>query len=271
MVTTSAARRGPSTATRGLLTSCFILPLHSSGPCAVLHGAIHGGATGPETVTPRGRDRSDNTAKALRERKPPHAALGRNMVAVANGAGSLVGCAAVHQTLDPDATRPQPERPVAPRRHAVTAPVFVDASGRRQRRVRRLGLLLAVPAAAYIALLLSALLGGPGASSPYLPLPESAERPSGGPASGAPQREGGDPRRPATAPTAVPEGRPGDASRTPASVAEPGAATTTGPSPAASTPPGAAKTTPAPAVVRGRSTASHPAPAPAHSTGRGRD
>ncbi|WP_431959577.1 hypothetical protein [Actinacidiphila sp. bgisy160] len=175
----------------------------------------------------------------------------------------------MYQTPGPDTARPQPEHPAARRRHAVTAPVFVDASGRRQRRVRRLGLLLAVPAVAYVALLLSALLGGPGASSPYLPLPESAERPSGGPASSAPQREAGAPRRPSTAPPAVPEGLPGEASRTPAAVAEPGAATTTGPSPAASTAPGASKTTPAPAEVRGRSTASHPAPARSTSRSRG--
>ncbi|WP_051969741.1 hypothetical protein [Kitasatospora azatica] len=51
------------------------------------------------------------------------------------------------------------------------APVFVDASGRRQRRVRRAGRLLAIPAAGYVALLISSALGGPTVHSPLLPLP----------------------------------------------------------------------------------------------------
>ncbi|MFF1909149.1 hypothetical protein [Kitasatospora sp. NPDC058218] len=49
--------------------------------------------------------------------------------------------------------------------------MFVDSSGRRQRRVRRLGLLLAVPAAGYLVLLASTVLGGPTVSAPFLPLP----------------------------------------------------------------------------------------------------
>lgn len=49
--------------------------------------------------------------------------------------------------------------------------MFVDASGRRQRRIRRLGRLLVIPAAGYVALLISSLLGGPSVSSPFLPQP----------------------------------------------------------------------------------------------------
>lgn len=193
------------------------------------------------------------------------------MVAVANEAPPLVGCAAVHRTSGPETTRSQQDGPVARARHAAPAPVFVDASGRRQRRVRRLGLLLALPAVAYVALLVSAVLGGPGASSPYLPLPESAERHPGGPASGTPRPGEGGTRRPVPAPAAAPEGRPDQASRTPGSVPGPTAParTATGPGPSVSSAPGTAKTTPAAAVVRGRSTASHPGPT--HSTGRGRD
>ncbi|MGW3044817.1 hypothetical protein ACWC9T_33335 [Kitasatospora sp. NPDC001159] len=56
---------------------------------------------------------------------------------------------------------------------ATPAPVFVDSSGRRQRRVRRLGLLLAVPAAGYLTLLVSTVLGGPTVSAPFLPLPQA--------------------------------------------------------------------------------------------------
>ncbi len=55
---------------------------------------------------------------------------------------------------------------------STAAPVFVDSSGRRQRRVRRLGLLLAVPAAGYLCLLVSTVLGGPTVSAPFLPLPQ---------------------------------------------------------------------------------------------------
>ncbi|GAA2838033.1 hypothetical protein GCM10010441_72940 [Kitasatospora paracochleata] len=76
--------------------------------------------------------------------------------------------------LDP-ATHP--DRTVA----APLPPVFVDASGRRQRRVRRAGRLLAVPAAGYLVLLASNLLGGPAVHAPFLPQPpaQSADTPSG--------------------------------------------------------------------------------------------
>jgi hypothetical protein len=52
---------------------------------------------------------------------------------------------------------------------APPPPVFVDTSGRRQRRVRRLGRLLAVPGAGYLALLASSMLGGPSLDAPFLP------------------------------------------------------------------------------------------------------
>ena len=48
-------------------------------------------------------------------------------------------------------------------------PVFVDSSGRRQRRVHRAARLLVIPAGGYVALLISALLGGPSISSPFVP------------------------------------------------------------------------------------------------------
>ncbi|MEV8093639.1 hypothetical protein [Kitasatospora sp. NPDC085879] len=49
------------------------------------------------------------------------------------------------------------------------APVFVDASGRRRRLVRRAGWLLTVPAAGYLGLLASSLVGGPTLDAPFLP------------------------------------------------------------------------------------------------------
>ncbi|MFE4969418.1 hypothetical protein [Streptomyces sp. NPDC056660] len=52
-------------------------------------------------------------------------------------------------------------------------PVFVDASGRRQRRVRRAARLLVIPAGVYVALLVSTLLGGPTLSAPFVPLPDT--------------------------------------------------------------------------------------------------
>ncbi|MFC9926910.1 hypothetical protein [Streptomyces sp. NPDC127190] len=53
-------------------------------------------------------------------------------------------------------------------------PVFVDASGRRQRRVLRAARLLVIPAGGYVALLISTMLGGPSVSSPLVPQSEAA-------------------------------------------------------------------------------------------------
>ncbi|MEV6948373.1 hypothetical protein AB0N07_41935 [Streptomyces sp. NPDC051172] len=55
-------------------------------------------------------------------------------------------------------------------------PVFVDASGRRQRLVRRTARLLVVPAGGYVALLISTMLGGPGISAPFVPQSDAAHR-----------------------------------------------------------------------------------------------
>ncbi|MFC0624646.1 hypothetical protein [Kribbella deserti] len=55
-------------------------------------------------------------------------------------------------------------------------PIFVDPSGRRHRSVRRLGALLAVPAAGYLVLLASSLLGGPAPNTPFIPLPDAVRQ-----------------------------------------------------------------------------------------------
>jgi hypothetical protein len=56
--------------------------------------------------------------------------------------------------------------------NAPTAgPAFVDATGRRRRRVRRMGLILAAVAAGYLTLVVSTALGGPTLDAPFLPLP----------------------------------------------------------------------------------------------------
>ncbi|MFD4976747.1 hypothetical protein [Streptomyces sp. NPDC058424] len=53
-------------------------------------------------------------------------------------------------------------------------PVFVDSSGRRQRRVLRAARLLVIPAGGYVALLVSTVLGGPSLSAPFVPQTGSA-------------------------------------------------------------------------------------------------
>lgn len=66
---------------------------------------------------------------------------------------------------DPDTAEGDPARPV-----------FVDASGRRQRRVMRAARLLVIPAGGYVALLISTVLGGPGVGAPFVPQSDAAHR-----------------------------------------------------------------------------------------------
>ncbi|GGN56334.1 hypothetical protein GCM10011579_017250 [Streptomyces albiflavescens] len=65
---------------------------------------------------------------------------------------------------------PGPDTPVS----ESVRPVFVDSSGRRQRRVLRAARLLVIPAGGYVALLISTMLGGPSISSPFVPQQDSA-------------------------------------------------------------------------------------------------
>jgi len=78
---------------------------------------------------------------------------------------------------EPQEPYEQPPAPARPARaaHAAPAPVFVDATGRRRRRVRRLGLALAVLAVGYLVLAISTALGGPTLNEPFLPLPGTTE------------------------------------------------------------------------------------------------
>jgi hypothetical protein len=139
-------------------------------------------------------------------------------------------------------------------------PVFVDPSGRRQRRVRRLGWLLVIPAAGYAALLLSAAIGGPSVHSPYLPLPAAGEHGAGSATArpSAPDTAG---RTPAA---------PGSVSPTARATA--GGVPAAGPAPRPSAPGSTTAATSAPAtavptVTHGKSTATHPVPT---HTGHGR-
>ncbi len=60
---------------------------------------------------------------------------------------------------------PAPDTPTS----ESARPVFVDSSGRRQRRVLRAARLLVIPAGGYVAVLISTMLGGPSAGSPFVP------------------------------------------------------------------------------------------------------
>jgi hypothetical protein len=55
---------------------------------------------------------------------------------------------------------------------ATRSPVFVDTTGRRAHRLRRWGLVVAVPAAAYLVAVASSLLGGPSLPSALLLIDE---------------------------------------------------------------------------------------------------
>ncbi|WNM29049.1 hypothetical protein RKE30_00815 [Streptomyces sp. Li-HN-5-11] len=65
---------------------------------------------------------------------------------------------------------PEPDKPASD----AVRPVFVDSSGRRQRRVRRAARLLLIPAGGYVALVISTMLGGPTIDSPFVPQPGPA-------------------------------------------------------------------------------------------------
>ncbi|MFE1174388.1 hypothetical protein [Streptomyces sp. NPDC058773] len=58
-------------------------------------------------------------------------------------------------------------------RSESAGPVFVDSSGRRQRRVLRAARLMMIPAGGYVAVLISTMLGGTGVSSPFVPHADS--------------------------------------------------------------------------------------------------
>ena len=72
----------------------------------------------------------------------------------------------------PEAAMPEPAVPA----NESVRPVFVDSTGRRQRRVLRAARLLVIPAGGYVALLISTVLGGPIINSPFVPQPDSPHR-----------------------------------------------------------------------------------------------
>ncbi|MFE1317690.1 hypothetical protein [Kitasatospora phosalacinea] len=142
------------------------------------------------------------------------------------------------------------ETPLAARPADPTAPVFVDASGRRQRRSRRIGWLLAVPAAGYLALVASSALGGPSFDAPFVPKPAAPAGPSIPVSTGAPDPGTGPVAdgRPTSGPdgTGAPATRPAQAPVAPAAAAS---------APRSTAAPTTAAATPGSAASHGRSTA----------------
>lgn len=132
-----------------------------------------------------------------------------------------------------------------PRAEFSRGPVFVDASGRRLRRVQLLGLGVLGLVVAYVILVLAAFIGGSGVSAPFLPLPAAAG-PRETPSSPPPV----DPRAGLTGP-AVPV-----VEQSPAAVPLPASAVTAVPPVAGPAVVPAAPAAPAPAA------APDPAPAP---------
>ncbi|MFD5393867.1 hypothetical protein ACFWJW_06500 [Streptomyces sp. NPDC127097] len=128
---------------------------------------------------------------------------------------------------------PEPDTPQG----ESAGPVFVDSSGRRQRRVLRAARLLLIPAGGYVAVLISAMLGGPSISSPFVPHAESPH--SATPTATAPDSSSdtGHPTRSASPTTA--RKNSGTAVRNPPGPTDPPAAST---APAAPSRPTAAPT-----------------------------
>lgn len=157
-----------------------------------------------------------------------------------------------------------------PRAASPRGPVFVDASGRRLRRVKLIGLGALGLVAGYLVLLTVALIGGPNVAAPFLPLPaapaarvlpSSPSAPAPG-AAGLPDREAEPPepaapaafQAPVTAPSAVSVARPinGEGIQRAAPVAS-------GPPPAPSTEPASpGKSATAPGQTTRPSTPTHP-------------
>ncbi|MEV6736873.1 hypothetical protein AB0N14_07945 [Streptomyces sp. NPDC051104] len=69
---------------------------------------------------------------------------------------------------------PQSERGEPGGRDGSEGPVFVDESGRRGRRLRRIGIALGVACAAYAAVIVATLLSG-NSAAPWLPVPREQE------------------------------------------------------------------------------------------------
>ncbi|MFJ4867433.1 hypothetical protein [Streptomyces sp. NPDC088757] len=139
------------------------------------------------------------------------------------------------------------------------APVFVDASGRRSRRFRRLGTLLGVACAVYSVVIVATVLTG-NSSAPWIPVPEQKQAVPVAPSEATPSPTG------SATPSDTPTPGPSETERrtvTPARTSGPSASTG-----AASTPAPSASTTTTPPRTPATSTrpGSSTAPTPSAST-----
>ncbi|MFI9149991.1 hypothetical protein [Streptomyces sp. NPDC053367] len=124
-------------------------------------------------------------------------------------------------------------------------PVFVDETGRRSRRWRRLGMAVGLACAVYAVVIVATLLSG-SSDAPWLPVPEKGGKPAGKVDSPALPSDSVQPSGPGA--SMSPEADPSaTAGSTPAAGATPGAA---GAAPTAEAPAGRATTTPGPAATR---------------------
>ncbi|MCK8436496.1 hypothetical protein G3I77_26770 [Streptomyces sp. D2-8] len=135
-----------------------------------------------------------------------------------------------------------------PGAEAADRPVFVDESGRRSRRYRRIGMAIALACGVYAVVIVATLLSG-NSNAPWLPVPTKEDNPPAGqvdtprlPAESAPTGDTG-----ATAPGSTPSTgeatapAPGPSAAAPDATVEPGL-----PGTSAKPTPTATRTTPAP-------------------------
>lgn len=95
------------------------------------------------------------------------------------------------------------ENPVRVQPLNPQGPIFVDASGRRLRKVKIAGLAAAALVAGYVVLLLIAFIGGSNVAAPYLPLPVPAAGDRPAPSKDAQPTGNGTPAAEPGAPPAV--------------------------------------------------------------------
>ncbi|MBR8641950.1 hypothetical protein KEF29_27985 [Streptomyces tuirus] len=156
------------------------------------------------------------------------------------------------------------EGPGASPESAADRPVFVDESGRRRSRLRRIGMAVALACGGYAVVIVATLMSG-NSNAPWLPVPGQQEGRPAGQVDTPPQPEQSAPTAGtgATAPDSAPTTgeatapAPGVSAREPAASAGPGRpGTTAEPSPAVT------RTSPAPGSGGAEPTASTPADPP---------
>ncbi|MEU6275502.1 hypothetical protein ABZ871_24265 [Streptomyces populi] len=126
-------------------------------------------------------------------------------------------------SVGPDGRTVQPGKGAPTTAEASDRPVFVDASGRRSRRFRRLGMLVAVACAVYAVVIVTTLLSG-NSNAPWLPVPGQEEDTPAGRAETSPR-----PTRPVN-----PSAGPGATAPGAVATATDGATPSFGPAPTAS-------------------------------------